>query len=52
VTGDVFEGITPGQIAFVPPARQPYAQPAPLSVELGGPWGFYENFFRDLCGHW
>ncbi len=23
-----------------------YAQPAALSVELGGPWGFYEKFFR------
>jgi len=46
VTGDVFEGITPGQIAFVPPARQAYEQPAPLSVALGGPWGFYERFFR------
>ena len=46
VTGDVFEGITPGPIAFVPPAREAYAQPAALSVELGGPWGFYEKFFR------
>lgn len=46
VTGDVFEGITPGQIAFVPPAREVYAQPAALSVELGGPWGFYEKFRR------
>ena len=44
VTGDVFEGITPGQIVFVPPARQAYEQPAPLSVELGGPWAFYEKF--------
>ena len=42
----MFEGITPGQIAFVPPARQAYEQPAPLSVELGGPWAFYEKFFR------
>jgi hypothetical protein len=45
-TGDVFEGITPGRIAFVPPAREAYAQPAALSVELGGPWGFYERFRR------
>jgi hypothetical protein len=44
VTGDVFEGITPGRIAFVPPAREAYAQPAALSVELGGPWRFYEKF--------
>ncbi len=46
VTGDVFEGITPGPIAFVPPAREAYGQPAGLSVELGGPWGFYEKFKR------
>jgi hypothetical protein len=45
-TGDVFEGITPGRMAFVPPAREAYAQPAALSVELGGPWGFYEKFRR------
>jgi LmbE family N-acetylglucosaminyl deacetylase len=44
VTGDVFEGITLGRIAFVAPAREAYAQPAALSVELGGPWGFYEKF--------
>jgi LmbE family N-acetylglucosaminyl deacetylase len=46
VTGDVFEGITPGRIPFVPAAREPYQQPAALSVELGGPWGFYEKFRR------
>ncbi|HEY2235810.1 MAG TPA: PIG-L family deacetylase, partial [Candidatus Angelobacter sp.] len=44
VTGHVFQGITPGPIAFAPPAREAYAQPAVLSVELGGPWGFYEEF--------
>lgn len=46
VTSDVFEGITPGRIAFVPAAREPYEEPAALSVELGGPWKFYENFYR------
>jgi LmbE family N-acetylglucosaminyl deacetylase len=46
VKGDVFEGITPGQIPFVPVAREAYQQPAALSVELGGPWGFYEKFRR------
>ncbi len=46
VTGDVFEGITPSRIAFVPATREPYAEPAALSVELGGPWKFYENFYR------
>jgi len=46
VTGDVFEGITSERIAFVPTAREPYAAAAPISVELGGPWGFYETFRR------
>jgi len=46
VTGDVFERIKPGRIAFAPPAREAYEQPAGLSVELGGSWGFYEKFIR------
>ncbi|HEY1939335.1 MAG TPA: PIG-L family deacetylase [Candidatus Angelobacter sp.] len=46
VTGDVFEGITPARIAFVPVTREPYEHPPALSVELGGPWGFYEKFRR------
>ncbi|HEX4605490.1 MAG TPA: PIG-L family deacetylase [Candidatus Angelobacter sp.] len=46
VIGDVFEGITPGRIPFVPVAREAYEQPAAFSVELGGPWGFYHKFWR------
>jgi hypothetical protein len=46
VTGNVFEGITPGRIAFAPAARVPEEQSAALAVELGGPWGFYEKFRR------
>src|SRR6267378_5836734 len=45
-TGDVFERITPGGIPFVPAARMPYEEAAPLSVELGGPWSFYGKFRR------
>jgi LmbE family N-acetylglucosaminyl deacetylase len=45
-TGDVFEGIKAGPLPFAPVAREPYEQPATLSVELGGPWGFYEKFRR------
>ena len=44
VTGDVFEGIGPVDIAFV---RRTEATPEPqsgLSVKLAGPWGFYEVF--------
>jgi len=46
VTGDVFEGISAARIPFVPVAREAYQQPAALSVELGGPWAFYERFRR------
>lgn len=45
-TGDVFEGITATRIAFAPAGREAYEQSPPLSVELGGPWGFYEKFRR------
>jgi len=44
-TGDVFEGIQPQPLAF---DRLPSASPrthSGLSVEMGGPWNFYEEFF-------
>jgi LmbE family N-acetylglucosaminyl deacetylase len=46
VTGDIFDGITPGAIPFVRPDVS--AEPArpELSVELGGPWSFYAEFRR------
>src|SRR5260370_21624835 len=46
VTGDVFDGITPGAIPFARPevTREP-ARPE-LSVELGGPYSFYSEFRR------
>jgi len=46
VTGDIFEGITPGPIAFVPRAGGPAKSPAGVSVELGGPWSFYREFLH------
>jgi len=44
-TGDVFEGITP---AAIPYARaRGYEPPAPgVALELGGPWSFYQSFWR------
>jgi LmbE family N-acetylglucosaminyl deacetylase len=43
-TDDVFAGITPGSIAYVRPPDG-VAEPRPgVSVELAGPWGFYETF--------
>jgi LmbE family N-acetylglucosaminyl deacetylase len=46
VTGDIFEGITPGAIPFGP--IQPASEPAKpdLGIELAGPWGFYAEFRR------
>jgi len=45
-TDDVFAGITPAPIEFVP-HRTEVAPPQPgISLELAGPWGFYETFRR------
>ena len=46
VTGDIFEGVTPGAIPFARPEVS--AEPArpELSVELGGPYSFYAEFRR------
>jgi len=46
VTGDVFEGITPGETPF---ARQEVATASArseVSVELAGPWNYYAEFRR------
>jgi LmbE family N-acetylglucosaminyl deacetylase len=46
VTGDVFEGITPGAIPFARPDVSPEPARPELSVELGGPYSFYAEFRR------
>jgi LmbE family N-acetylglucosaminyl deacetylase len=46
VTGDIFEGITPGAIAFARPEITGEAARPELSVELGGPYSFYAEFRR------
>jgi LmbE family N-acetylglucosaminyl deacetylase len=46
VTGDIFEGIVPGPAPF---ARVPGFQPQiheGLSLELGEPWAFYQEFWK------
>ncbi len=43
-TGDVFEGVKPGPFAFVPPPAHSAIQHSGVSVEIGGPWHFYEDF--------
>jgi LmbE family N-acetylglucosaminyl deacetylase len=46
LTGDIFEGITPGAIPFARPEVSPEPARPELSVELGGPWSFYGEFRR------
>lgn len=46
VTGDIFEGITPGAVPFVRPEIAPEPTRPDLSAELGGPWSFYAEFRR------
>jgi LmbE family N-acetylglucosaminyl deacetylase len=46
VTGDVFEGITPGPIPSVRPEISPAPSRPAVSVELAGPWNYYAEFRR------
>lgn len=49
-SGDIFEGIAEGAIPFVAAGgatgTAPPSEPREISVELGGPWSFYEAFRR------
>jgi len=44
VTGDIFEGITPGAIPFARLEIAPAPAQAELSATLAGPWAFYGEF--------
>jgi len=46
ITGDVFEGITPGVIPFAPVHGYRAEARKGISVELGGPWDYYRDFWR------
>jgi len=46
ITGDVFEGITPGAIPYAPPRGYREEVRKGISVELGGPWAYYQAFWR------
>jgi LmbE family N-acetylglucosaminyl deacetylase len=46
VTGDIFEGVTPGAIPFVPPEIAPTPAQLELSATLAGPGAFYAEFRR------
>ena len=44
-TGDLFQGITPGPIPFVPVTPLPTTRRR-SALELGGPWYYYQEFWR------
>ncbi len=46
MTGDIFEAVTPGPIAYA--FKRPYRplQRDGISLQLGGPWAFYREFWR------
>ena len=45
-TGDIFEGTRPGAIPYHRAAGyEPLPRP-PVSIELGGPWAFYRQFWQ------
>jgi len=46
LSGDIFEGITPGAVAFARAEIAPEPARPDLSIELGGPWSFYAEFRR------
>jgi len=46
VSGDVFEGITPGATVYARPEVTPEPARPDLAMELGGPWSFYAEFRR------
>ena len=45
VTGDIFEGVSPGPIPFAPVRGYQSRTRSGLSLELGGPWAFYRDFW-------
>jgi LmbE family N-acetylglucosaminyl deacetylase len=45
-TADVFEGITPAAIPYSAPAGYKPVKRSGVSMELGGPWSFYRDFWR------
>lgn len=46
ITGDIFGGIGNDPIEFIPPKLTAPEVSHRVQVELGGPWGFYREFWR------
>jgi LmbE family N-acetylglucosaminyl deacetylase len=45
--GDVFEGIVASSVPYVSPRHAALAEPSGVTVALGGPWHFYQDFRRS-----
>jgi len=45
-TDDVFAGITPEPIKFQAPSRAPLVNPEGVSLQVGGQWEFYRQFWN------
>ncbi|HZQ94829.1 MAG TPA: PIG-L family deacetylase [Candidatus Sulfotelmatobacter sp.] len=45
-TADVFEGVRPGAVSYQPPKAHASEAPSQLQAGIGGPWGFYRDFWR------
>lgn len=45
-TGDIFQGITENPIPFSPAPGYKPVERSGISVELGGPWSFYRQFWQ------
>lgn len=46
VDADVFAGIDQNPIAWTPPAPSPEPASSGVTLTLGGPWSFYQGFYR------
>ena len=46
ITGDVFEGVEPAAVPYSPVRGYVAARREGLSLELGGPWAFYREFWK------
>jgi len=45
-TADVLEGIKPGSFPFTRPTPTELEQHSGVAIEIGGPWRFYQDFWR------
>lgn len=46
VDADVWAGIDEGAIPYAPPSPPPAAAASGITLALGGPWSFYQQFYR------